>query len=189
MINEDLLDLVHEVGRFNVVVADMPWPFDQKKTGGSFKSGSVQYYPTMAYEEIERIPMQRILQKNAVLFAWVPVALSYEIARSNIFEAWDLKFKTKLFWEKEGKLGLGFWYRNQIEECWIFKRGSVKPFRSSEKNIIHVKPRKHSQKPDEMFDLIEKEVDKAGIYERLELFARGKPRAGWAAMGNEVDRD
>ena len=43
--------------------------------------------------------------------------------------------------------------------------------------------RKHSQKPDEQYERIERLVD--GPY--LELFARQR-RPGWTAWGNEIDK-
>lgn len=186
MINEDLLDLVHEFGKFNVGVFDPAWKYESVKTGGTFKSGAAQHYGVMSLEAIKAIPIERIMQRDSVLMCWVPVPLSYEIARSGIFEKWGFKFKTKVFWEKEGKLLMGHWFRGQVEECWLLKRGNAKPFRSSKRNVIHTPVRKHSKKPDELFEMIEEETDRFGLYDRLELFARGIPRPGWAAYGNEV---
>jgi N6-adenosine-specific RNA methylase IME4 len=186
---EDLLDLAYEVGKFNVCVIDAPWSFSNVKTGGTFKSGASQHYKTMTFEEIASIPINWILQKDAVMFCWVPSSLSYEIARSDIFERWGLKFKSKVYWEKTGKLGIGHYFRGQVEECWLFIKGHPKPFRSSERNVIRVKSRKHSQKPDELFDLVERETEKVGMRDRLEVFARGKPRPGWIAYGDQVWHD
>jgi N6-adenosine-specific RNA methylase IME4 len=189
VICEDLLDLAHELGKFNVFIVDPPWSFNSKKTGGSMCSGAAQHYSTMTLEEIADIPMDRIAQRDAVMFCWVPVSLSYEIARSSILEKWNFHFKTKVFWEKEGKLGMGYWFRNQIEECWILTKGKPEAFRSSVRNVIHSKSRKHSEKPDELFDMVEHECDRRGMMDRLELFARGIPRPGWVCYGDEVEED
>lgn len=186
MINEDLLDLAREVGKFNLGVFDPPWQYNNKKTGGTYRSGAAQHYSTMSFDEIKKLPIARILQKDAIVFCWVPVPLSYEIARSGIFEAWDLEFKTKVFWEKTGKLLLGHWFRGQVEECWMFKRGRVKPFNSSVRNVISCPVGKHSEKPEALFEMVEMEADKRELNDRIELFARGKPRPGWYAYGNEV---
>jgi len=183
LINEDLIALAEQYGKFDVLVADPPWPFSNVKTGASMKSGSAQHYSTMAMEEIAALPIKHIVQTDSVAFLWVPVPLSYEIARSGIVERWGFAFKTKLFWEKGGRLGMGFWFRGQIEECWLLKRGDARPFRSSIRNVIHSNPRKHSQKPDEFFEVIELELTKAGLNNRLEIFAR-EPRAGWIGYGN-----
>jgi N6-adenosine-specific RNA methylase IME4 len=81
---------------------------------------------------------------------------------------------------------MGQWFRGQVEECWLLKRGDARPFRSSVKNIIRSKPAGHSRKPEELFEMIEREADKAGLNNRLEIFARGVPRSGWKAAGDEV---
>ena len=187
MIHEDLIDMAHISGKINLGVFDPPWKYDSGKTGGTFKSGSAQHYDVMTLEEIANLPIKRILQKDAVVMLWVPVPLSYEIARSDIIPSWGLKFKTKVFWEKTGRLLLGHWYRGQVEECWLLKRGDAKPFRSSKRNVIHTPVRKHSKKPDELFEMLEEEADKFGLDDRLELFARGATRPGWRALGNEVE--
>ena len=187
MISEDLIALAEQHGKFDALVADPPWPFQNAKTGGSMKSGSIQHYSTMPLEEIAALPIKNIMQRDSVAFLWVPVPLSYEIARSGIVEKWGFVFKTKIFWEKSGRIGMGFWFRGQIEECWLLKRGNARPFRSSERNVIHSIPRKHSQKPTEFFDLIEPEPDKAGLNNRLEIFAR-EPRAGWVSHGDQLQK-
>jgi N6-adenosine-specific RNA methylase IME4 len=189
VINEDLLDLAHEFGKFNVGVFDPPWSYKSKKIRGSFKSGAAQHYDVMSLDSIKALPIERIMQRDSVLMCWVPVPLSYEIARSGIFEKWGFKFKGKVFWEKGGKLLMGHWFRGQVEECWLLKRGKAKPFRSAKRNVIHTHVRKHSQKPDELFEMIEEETEKLAMYDRLELFARGVPRRGWGAYGNEVIYD
>ena len=49
-------------------------------------------------------------------------------------------------------------------------------------NIIPVRKREHSRKPDEAYDIME--ACSPGPY--LELFARGT-RKGWTAWGNQAD--
>ena len=52
-------------------------------------------------------------------------------------------------------------------------------------SVIEAPRRKHSQKPECLYERLER------LYPgrtKLELFARGKPRTGWAAWGNQVDR-
>jgi N6-adenosine-specific RNA methylase IME4 len=49
--------------------------------------------------------------------------------------------------------------------------------------VIEAKKRGHSRKPDEAYERIEHMYPTAS---KVELFARGKPRPGWTAWGNEV---
>lgn len=57
-----------------------------------------------------------------------------------------------------------------------------------EANVIQCKVGRHSAKPEEFRELIERAVNKAGLNQRLELFARKKTE-GWHVWGNEVESD
>jgi len=81
-------------------------------------------------------------------------------------------------------LGMGFWFRGQVELCLMGIRGNVKAFRCQKPNFIQSKARSHSQKPEEMYQLIEG----LGIEPKIELFARRKVE-GWDCWGNEVESD
>lgn len=177
--------------KYTTILADPPWKFGNQNTGGSMKSGASNKYPTMSLNEICNLSVTLdkisykitdIIDKNAMLFLWVPTALkpyAFEVMKS-----WGFNYKTTIYWEKTGKLGMGFYLRNQIEECLVGTRGKTTPFRSSSKNIIHAKPRKHSQKPEEFFQLIEPEIEKYNLNPKIELFAREK-RDGWEGWGLE----
>ena len=79
-------------------------------------------------------------------------------------------------------LGMGYWFRGQIEICLLDVHGSVKAFRIQKPNFIQSKVRNHSQKPDEVRDLI----DMTRLSPKLELFSRERV-AGWDAMGYDID--
>ena len=81
-------------------------------------------------------------------------------------------------------LGMGFWFRGQVEMLLLGIRGKVKAFRIQEANFVQAKAGKHSQKPDEFRTLIEK----SNLTPRIELFARQKTE-GWDVWGNEVESD
>lgn len=173
-------------GKYNVIVADPPWEYRNKKTGGSMKSGSVSKYPTMSIEEICALPVQNICEKNAVLFLWGTTPLAdYPF---DVMTAWGFKYKTKIYWIKTGRLGLGYWYRGCVEECLIGIKGTVPAFRSTKTNVITSNPRAHSQKPEEFFQLVEPDLTRGNLNSRIELFAR-EPRAGWTPWGNEISDD
>ena len=81
-------------------------------------------------------------------------------------------------------LGMGFWFRGQIEYCLLGVKGKIKPFRLQKSNFIQSKALRHSEKPEEMRQLIEA----TGLTPRIELFARKKVD-GWDCWGNEVESD
>jgi N6-adenosine-specific RNA methylase IME4 len=184
--------------KYKTILADPPWSFGNKNTGGSMKSGSANKYQTLCVHDICNIEItigdtkstvKQLADKNAVLFLWIPTALSTHA--EEVINAWGFKFKTKLYWykpyckpKKRGKLGMGFYFRNQIEECWIATRGKIKPFKSSDQNVIIEYPNKHSQKPEKFFELVEPVITKHELNPKIELFARNA-RAGWDGWGFE----
>ena len=193
LIHDDLLALAEEQGKFDAVSTDPPWPFKAGKSGGTMKSGSADHYPTMTMEEIKNLPMREITTKNAVVFVWIPSSLKADIFDAGILKAWGLRYRVSMYWIKSddplkpgGRMCMGAWFRGPgVEEVLVCARYGAKAFHSQKSNIIF-EPRKHSEKPEGFFTKIVPELDKAGLNNRLEIFARGVPRTGWAAVGNEV---
>ena len=82
-------------------------------------------------------------------------------------------------------LGMGYWFRGQCEHLLMGTKGKVKAFRLQECNFIQTKVGKHSQKPEEFRQLIERATAKMPLTNRIELFARQKTE-GWDVWGNEI---
>jgi N6-adenosine-specific RNA methylase IME4 len=177
--------------KFKVLAVDPPWVYKNKRTGGSMVSGADEKYNTLSLDELCNLSVKQIADKNSVLFLWVTTPLKYEIAQSGLVEKWGFKYVTTIYWRKIMSLGLGFQFRGQIEECWMCRRGSVRSFRTQFPNfiesdeVIQSKVRKHSQKPEEFFGMIEPSIEKFGLYPCLEIFARER-RPLWMAIGNEI---
>ncbi len=173
---------------FKVIYADPPWKFGNANTGGSLKSGASAKYPVMPIEDICRMDVQSVCERDALLFLWVPTALAVEGAGIAVAKAWGFRPRTKLYWHKTGRMGLGFWFRNECEELWLCVRGKVKPFRSSTRNVQALPVGKHSVKPMEFRQIISANT----IGPRLEMFARPSvddvPMEGdiWWYHGNQV---
>jgi len=171
--------------KFKCIVCDAPWLYRNKKTGGSMVSGASTKYTTLSLDDLCSLPVKEIADKNAVLFLWVTTPLKYEIAQSGLVEKWGFRYISTIYWNKLGRLGLGYWYRGQVEECWMCTRGNVKAWRTQLPNIIQSKVRKHSEKPEEFFQMIEPSLDTFDMNPRLEMFAR-TVRPGWHAIGEEI---
>ena len=168
--------------KYQIIYADPPWSYRNKKTGGSMKSGAGAKYPTLAVQEICELPIKDIADSNSVLFLWATVPLLPEAFE--VMAAWGYKYKTMLTWRKIMSLGMGFWFRGQTEHLLLGVKGKVKAFRVQKPNFIQCKVGRHSQKPQEFRELIEM----TGLQPRIELFAREKTD-GWDVWGNEVDSD
>lgn len=166
--------------RYQVIYADPPWSYRNKKTGGSMVSGADAKYPTMTLDEI--CSMIIPVDNNAVLFLWTTVPLLPEAF--HVMRAWGFKYKTMITWRKVGRLGMGFWWRGQCEHLLFGVRGKVKAFRLQEPNLIECKVERHSQKPQEFRSMIERATPQ--LVNKLELFARRESK-GWDCFGNEVE--
>src|SRR5690349_18054715 len=113
---------------YNVILADPPWSYSNKKTGGSMKSGSESKYPTMTLDELKEMNIPA--DKNSVLFLWATVPLLPEAFE--VMKAWGFKYKTMITWRKIESNGMGFWWRGQTEHLLFRVRGNVKAFRMQE---------------------------------------------------------
>lgn len=164
---------------YNVIYADPPWQYSNKRTGGTMISGAEAKYPTMPTQDICDIKIPSA--KDSVLFLWATVPLMPDAFR--VMEAWGFEYKTMLTWRKIMSLGLGFWWRGQCEHLLFGVKGKVKAFRMQECNFIQTKAGKHSAKPMEFRQLIERATLNLGP--KLELFAR-EENDGWDVFGNQV---
>jgi N6-adenosine-specific RNA methylase IME4 len=111
--------------KYKIILADPPWRFGNKKTGGGMKSGAESHYRTMSLENICSMPINDIAEDDCVLFMWW-VASMPQFALS-VVDAWGFKLKTMtgFCWEKEtvhGKpfFGMGFWTRCLNPDAHIF---------------------------------------------------------------------
>jgi site-specific DNA-methyltransferase (adenine-specific) len=171
---------------FEVVYVDPPWSFRNTNTGGSLKSGAAQKYPVMDLGAITRLAVPALAAPSSVLALWVPSSLKFSHGLE-VIRAWDFEYITTVYWEKTGRLGMGFWFRNQVEELLICKRrrGYVEPFRCRVPNIIHAPAEEHSAKPEAFRQLLEKATGKISRRRNVELFAR-RAVPGWTCLGQQV---
>lgn len=188
--------------KYGAILADPPWRYDDNTCSGACE----KHYPTMSLAEMKALPIKDYAAENCALFMWATFPKLAEALA--VMAAWDFNYRTVAFvWiktyasrttkqlaislgDEESLLnralfvGTGRWARGNAEICLFGKRG--KPQRQDEnvRQIIIAPIRRHSQKPDEQYERIERLVD--GPY--LELFAR-KRHPGWDCWGNEVEPD
>lgn len=173
-------------GKYDVIYVDFPWEYRNKRTGGNHTSGASQKYDTIKTETLveEVAPLiDSISSENSVIFMWCTVPMWRE--QMKVFDAMGFTEKTMIFWNKTGRLGMGFWLRHQVEFMVMGIKGEVKAFRSSRRNIIDAPIGKHSEKPNEFRKLIEDVTSSMGKTKKIELFARS-PAKGWKSWGNQL---
>ena len=172
--------------KYNCLYVDVPWGYDNQKTGGSFQSGAKSKYKVMTTQEVcDMAPdIKSISDKDSVLFMWGTVPMLPEALL--VIEAWGFKYKTKITWHKIGRLGLGYWFRGEVEELFVATRGSFKALRCQERNHIEHPVLKHSEKPEVFRQLIDKAVSNIKGVRKIELFSRNVV-PGWTCIGDHVD--
>ena len=176
--------------KYNIIYADPPWDFKNKKTGGSMKSGAKAKYNTMSLDEIKSLNVPNISSDNCVLFMWWVGSQPKEAL--DVVEAWGFKLKTMtgFNWIKLTKLGklffgMGFWTRAGSECCLIAVRGKIRPVNRGIRSVVISLNLKHSRKPNEVRKRI---IKLCGDLPRVELFAREKLE-GFDVWGNELPND
>lgn len=175
--------------RFQTVLADPPWRFQNRTGKMAPEHRRLSRYGTMTVEEIAALPVAAVTDEPAHLYLWVPNALLAE--GLHVLEAWGFTYKSNIVWHKIRKdggpdgRGVGFYFRNVTELVLFGVRGkNARTLAAGRRqvNFIATRKREHSRKPDELYDVIQ--ACSRGPY--LELFARGV-RRGWTSWGNQAN--
>lgn len=168
---------------FKCIVADPPWRLTMRGKRRRAKEPNLPTelpYSTMTIEEICKLPVGELATDDCHLWLWT--TNQHLPDGFDVMKAWGFRYLAPVHWAKPSGVGNWFVHRTQTmlfgyrTRC-MFERARYRP------NIITSgQPKRHSEKPEEAFALIE---DVSGE-PRLELFARRK-RQGWTAWGNEVE--
>lgn len=178
------IDIYNTQRKYRLIYADPAWKYRDEmafKRVRASPAGAKKQYNLMSIEEICNLPVKDITDKNAVCFLWVTTAFLPEGLR--VLEAWGFNYKVSIYWYKINYMGMGYWFRNSVEQCFIGIHGKVKAFNKQYANVIRAKPKKHSQKPRKIYQIMES-VDLAP---KIELFAR-EQKESWDCWGNEIPR-
>ena len=184
----NLKELESSRRRFGTILIDPPWRF-QNLTGKVGPEHKRLYrYPTMSFEEIKALPVEKLAAEKSHLYLWSPNALLLEALE--IMKAWGFKYKTNIVWYKIRKdggpdgRGVGFYFRNVTELLLFGVKGSLRTLKPgrTQVNIVLTRKREHSRKPFEVYDLIER----CSPSPYLEMFARQRvPK--WEQWGDQLD--
>ena len=173
-----------EQKKYCTILADPPW---YQRGGGKSKRGADRHYDLLKESEIKSVMSDMLngrVADDAHLYMWV--ANNHLAEGIRVLEHLGFKYITNLVWAKPS-FGLGRYFRGQHEICLFATRGRGFSVRTTVNNIPTLKggetlkSGRHSEKPKEMYELIENRS--AGPY--LELFARNL-RPGWDSVGKEV---
>ena len=148
--------------RYQTIYADPPWRFQNRTGKMAPEHKRLSRYSTMTLEEIFELPVATIAAEKSRFYLWCPNALIAEGLET--MRRWGFAYKSNLVWYKirneggpDGR-GVGFYFRNVTELVLFGVRGKDnRTLRAgrTQVNLIGTRKRRHSQKPDEMWRLIE----------------------------------
>ena len=158
-------------GTYRIIYADPPWKYgewmDRKSGFAASTAGGIadDHYDCLDDQQIcDYRPgdgtrtVKELADKNAVLFMWVPVPLLEQCFP--IIEAWGFKYKTCFVWDKVKHM-VGFYNSVRAELLLVCTRGTCTPDAERWMNSVQTIERsnKHSEKPEEFYDIIEAMYD------------------------------
>ena len=161
-------------GQYDIILADPPWEYDLQLRG---EPGL--HYATMKTAEISALIIPAA--DNCILFLWATNPKLEDALKT--LHAWGFTYKTNMVWVKP-VFGTGYYFRGQHELLLVGVKGDTGPPPESVRrsSVLQAPRRKHSEKPDEAYEIIESYYPQST---RLELFAR-ETRPGWASWGAEL---
>jgi len=144
-----------------VILADPPWKFLTRSVKGKGRSAEA-WYDCMTLADIKALPVAQMAAPDSLLLLWT--TRTYLEQAFGVIAAWGYVFKTIAFtWvktTKDGKgfpMGMGYHTRGNPELCLLAARGKgVQRLRRDARELIISPRRKHSQKPNEAYDRIER---------------------------------
>src|SRR5205085_7232899 len=130
-------------------------------------------------------PVAEITTPDAVLFLWSTCPKLDEAMQ--VIRGWGFRYRTMAVWAKD-QIGMGYYFRQQTECLLLAVKGEPPvPLPENRPPSLFYAPRTdHSQKPEQAYDTIERMYPEL---RKIELFARGRPRAGWSVWGNQATEE
>ena len=145
-------------------------------------------YPTLELAEIidiHRDIFSRLTEKKHNVFMWT--IDKYLIDTEQFMSDLGYTRHARIIWDKNTGQATAFTVRFTHEYLlWFYKKGDIlmptKNTRGKYSDVIRETVKKHSQKPESAYLMLE---DMFPDVRKLELFARNE-RSGWDCWGNEV---
>lgn len=161
-----IIDIFNTNRKYDLILADPPWKQSKggKKSVRENSSGKPLDYQVCTLEEIKAHLQQAatLADDNSVLFLWTIDKYLFEAQA--IAEELGYKLHARMIWNKVTGIPAALAERGKIH------------------TVFTEQVKRHSQKPEVSFEIIER------LYpceRKLELYAR-RTRDGWDCWGNEV---
>ena len=186
------IDINNPPRKYRVIYADPAWKFGNRNTGGTMKSAAEAKYTVTSLADMAAMPVAGLADEHCLLVMWWVGAMPQDAI--NLCKSWGFRLVNMngFVWRKLTKtgipfFGMGFSTRAGSESALIGVRGKLGELIDdhSVRAVIEAKVGRHSQKPHEFREAIEK---LCGDVPRVELFARDAA-AGWDRWGNQAPQD
>jgi N6-adenosine-specific RNA methylase IME4 len=168
-----------------------------ERGGGKIKRGADRHYLLMPTKDIIAMEpfITDLMDENSHIYMWVTNNFLEDGLK--VMREWGYTYITKITWIKEGKIGLGQYYRGMSEDCLFGRKGKV-PYkvidgkRQQGVTAFSAPRGKHSEKPDFM----RQQIEKVSFGPFVEIFARPQEnddifadttRPEWHYIGNQAD--
>lgn len=182
------VDIFNTNNTYNLILADPPWKQTKggKKSARPNSSGTKLDYSTCSLEVIKEHLEQatNLCTNNSVLFLWT--IDKYLFDAQKIAEELGYKLHARMIWNKVTGIPAAFTVRYGHEYLLYMYRGKLTPVSKEMRGKIHTvfteKVKKHSQKPEISYEIINKLYPNLS---KLEMYAR-QERAGFDVWGDEV---
>ena len=157
-------------------------------TCGKIKRGADKHYPLMKTKEIINMAefIKSISNENCHLYLWV--TNNFLPDGLKVMNSWGFRYITKIDWVKEGRMGLGQYYRGCSESCLFGIKGKL-PYKiidgkRQQGRTGFVAPKsEHSEKPEFM----RQQIEKVSYPPFVEIFARPKENNNLVFEENKID--
>ncbi|MBO0715745.1 MAG: hypothetical protein J2P55_00210 [Rhizobiales bacterium] len=175
--------------KYGVILEDYEWDFLVRSRETGMDRHAANHYPTSEtahtpQEIIERTKDRfAVAAVDCVLFQWVPIP--FLAIGLHVLEGRGFTYKSSFVWGKD-KIGPGYWNREKHEYLLIGVKGKIPaPAEGTQfDSLIMALRGAHSEKPDFVYDIIERYFP---TLPKIELNLRGAPRPGWDGWGNEAE--
>jgi len=170
-----------DADRYGVIYADPPWRFEPYSRETGMDRAADNHYPTMTVGKLQDLVVPAA--RDCVLFLWVTVPmLRYG---HEVMDAWGFDYRSHCIWRKD-RPGTGFWFINEHEPLLVGVKGDIPaPAPGTQfRSVLDAPVGRHSEKPAVFAEMIETLFPHLP---RVEMFARGRARPGWAVWGNEAE--
>ena len=184
------VDIFQTNKKYDILYTDPPWIQGRggKKSARPNSTGINVPYDTMEIPEIIQAHWhvcRNLMNEKHNVFMWT--IDKYLPDAERIMATLGYRLHARIIWDKVNGPAPAYTLRFSHEYLlWFYKRGNIilpeKDKRGAFTTVMREPSRKHSQKPECAYRMIESLFPQA---EKLELFARTE-RAGWDAWGNEI---